>query len=153
MTVYTEAALQPSEAAAFLAGFDDDFVGVLAVGVGSWVLAVLFATVFAAVALSAVGRVAVFDEVFVVAVWAGQGLGDRHKSFYNHPLPALPKHGIHGYDQPYQPISITAIFLVLSLFKPNSLQLPHETNIFSCLLADDSVLQRSIETSACHIGQ
>jgi hypothetical protein len=49
----------------------------------------LFATVFAAVALSAVGRVAVFDEVFVVAVWAGQGLGDRHKSFYSHPLPAM----------------------------------------------------------------
>jgi hypothetical protein len=37
--------------------------------------------------LSAVGGVAVFDEVFALAVWAGQGLGDRHKSFYSHPLP------------------------------------------------------------------
>jgi hypothetical protein len=97
VTVYTDAALQSSEAAAFLAGFDDDFAGVLAVGVGSWVLAVLFATVFAAVALSAVGRVAVFDEVFVVAVWAGQGLADRHKQFTgtyyqplnNHSMPLL----------------------------------------------------------------
>jgi hypothetical protein len=46
VTVNTEGALDSSEARAFLSSFDDVFF--LAVGVCSWIFAVLFAAVFAA---------------------------------------------------------------------------------------------------------
>lgn len=79
MPVKAEGALQTSEARAFLAGLDDDVFFFLAVGVAASVLAVLLAAGFAAVALPAVGSEAEFDEVFAVAVWAGQGDRDGHE--------------------------------------------------------------------------
>jgi hypothetical protein len=53
-----------------LAGFDDNLFLFVAVGVGTWVFSVLFATGFAFVALSAVWGETVFEEVFTLAVGA-----------------------------------------------------------------------------------
>jgi hypothetical protein len=63
MTIHTERALDSTEARAFVvrmharrdAGFDDDVFFFFAVGIAASVLAVLFAAVFAAVALSGIG--------------------------------------------------------------------------------------------------
>jgi hypothetical protein len=76
--VNTECALDSSEARAFLGCFDDDVFFFLAVGVGSSVFSVLFAASFAAVALTTVWGETEFDEVFALAVWAGQCKCDRH---------------------------------------------------------------------------
>jgi hypothetical protein len=60
-------------------GVEDGLLFLVGVGVAARVLAVLFATGFAAVALSAVGGVAVLEEVFALAVGAGQGDLNRHQ--------------------------------------------------------------------------
>ena len=61
------------------------------VGVAAWVFTVLLAAGMAFVALSIVGRKAVFNKLRTLAVWAsdGDGLGDGHYSFYPEPLPIL----------------------------------------------------------------
>jgi hypothetical protein len=61
-----------------LGGFDDDVFFFFAVGVTSSILSVLFAASFAAVALTTIGGEAEFEEVVALAVWASQGMGDRH---------------------------------------------------------------------------
>ena len=78
MAIHSKGALDSTKARAFLAGFDDNVFFGFAVGVAASVLAVLLTAVFAAVALSAVGCEAEFDEVFALAVWAGQCVRDWH---------------------------------------------------------------------------
>ena len=71
-----------------MAGFDDDVFFGFSVTAFSWVFSVLLAAVEAAVALPAVGGVAVAFEVWAVAVGAGQGdgLGDWHESILHPPI-------------------------------------------------------------------
>jgi hypothetical protein len=85
MPVNTERALDSSEARAFLGCFDDDVFFFLAVGVAASVFSVLFATVFAAVALTTVWCEAELDEVFALAVWAGQRVDDWHDVILKQP--------------------------------------------------------------------
>jgi hypothetical protein len=70
MTIHTEGALDSTKTRAFLGCFDDDVFFFFVVGVTASVFSVLFAAVFATVALSAVGGEAEFDEVFALAVRA-----------------------------------------------------------------------------------
>jgi hypothetical protein len=85
MTVHTERALDSTEAWAFLGCFDDDVFFFFTVSVASSVFSVLFAASFAAVALSAVGSEAEFDEIFALAVRAGQRVRDWHAVILKQP--------------------------------------------------------------------
>jgi hypothetical protein len=85
MPVYSEGALDSTEARAFLGGFDDNVFFDFAVGVAASVFSVLFAASFATVALTTVGCEAEFDKVLALAVWAGQRVGDWHDVILKQP--------------------------------------------------------------------
>ena len=66
-------------------------------GVTAGVFTVLFATGFAAVALSSVWGETEFEEVIALAVWAGQGDGDWHGDILTPPTTsARAQHGREG---------------------------------------------------------
>lgn len=79
LAAHPEGAGESAQARAFLVGVEDGLFFLVGVGVAARVLAVLFATGFALVALSAVGCESVLEEVFAVAVGAGQGDLNRHQ--------------------------------------------------------------------------
>ena len=78
LTTDTKRAGQTTEARAFLRGVEDGLFFFFAVGVGSWVFAVLFVAGAALVTLSAIRGKTVLDEVVALAVRAGQGDCDWH---------------------------------------------------------------------------
>ena len=78
LAAHAKGAGQTTQARAFLLGIKDGLFFLITVGVASWVLSVLFVAGAAFVALSAVGRESVFDEVVAGTVWAGQGDGNWH---------------------------------------------------------------------------
>ena len=78
LAAHTKGASQTTQARAFLLCIKDGLFFLITVGVASWVLSVLFVAGAAFVALSAVGRESVFDEVVAGTVWAGQGDGNWH---------------------------------------------------------------------------